>query len=229
MRHQLPLQFEFNNEMTFDSFQVGNNQEVLSSLQLLIQGVSDSCLYIWGGASVGKSHLMQAVCQSMAAQGKPISYIPLNIHQQLSPLMLDGLEQLPLVCIDDVENIAGLGAWEEGLFHLFNRVRDQGGSLLISGNTPPAQLPLQLLDLKSRLGWGVVMQISALSDEQKIVALQTRAEIRGMGLSDEVGRYLLNRYSRDMLRLMGLLDVLDAASMSEQRRLTIPFVRQYLD
>jgi len=228
MSHQIPLNFEFNNEMTFDSFQIGDNQQIITTLQQLITGCDDSCVFLWGGSGIGKSHLLQATCQFVASNKRPVSFIPLKMFSQLSPALFEGLEQLPLVCVDDVESIGGKLPWEEGLFHLFNRVREKGNTLLVSGCSPPAHLPLQLADLKSRLGWGLVIQIAAISDAQKIIALQKRARIRGMELNDEVGRFLLNHYSRDMASLIKTLDLLDTASLSEHRRLTIQFVRQVL-
>jgi len=228
MRHQFPLNFEFNNEMTFESFQVGKNQQIVATLLGSVDGDSESCIYIWGGSGVGKSHLLQATCQSVSAKKRPASYIPLKLHAQFSTDLFDSLEQLPLVCIDDVDSIAGIGSWEEELFHLYNRVSDMGNTLLISGVSPPAKLSLQLPDLKSRLGWGLVLQIATISDQQKISALQARAHIRGMELNDDVGQFLLNHYSRDMVNLMNMLDLLDVASLSEHRRLTIQFVRQVL-
>ena len=99
---------------------------------------------------------------------------------------------------------------------------------MISGSLAPAQLDLKLADLKSRLGWGLTLQIKPLNDMQKLAVLQKRAMLRGMELNDESGQFLLKRYSRDMDDLLRLLDILDKASLSEQRRLTIPFIRDYI-
>lgn len=228
MSYQLPLDFEFNNELTFDSFVTGGNAEAVDVLQRLTMELTEPYVYLWGGAATGKSHLLQAVCQSFASLQKPAAMIPLAQHQQLAPEILDGLEQLSLVCIDDIDCIAGLAEWEEALFHFFNRMRDSANKLLISGGASPAQQTLRLNDLKSRLAWGLVLQLRSLEDGQKVEALRKRALIRGMELNDEVGQFLLARYSRDMVSLMNLLDVLDEASLREQRRLTVPFVRQYL-
>jgi DnaA family protein len=65
-----------------------------------------------------------------------------------------------------------------------------------------------------------------MTDEQKITALQQRANQRGMELNDEVGRYLITRFSREMPNLISLLDTLDRVSLAEQRRLTIPLVKR---
>ena len=150
-------------------------------------------------------------------------------NQQYAPQMLDGLETMSLVCIDDIHCIVGQTDWENALFHFYNRARDSSTPLVITGDRPPAQLNLDLPDLKTRLAWGLVLQLQEISDQEKLQALQLCAKHRGMELGNDVGEYMLRRHSRDMVNLMELLDKLDKASLTEQRRLTIPFVKQFLD
>ena len=210
MQQQIPLGFKFNNETSFDSFVVGDNKEALTAIRNLMQDDGEHCIYIWGAKGVGKSHLMQSVCQEFTSRRNAVAYLGLKDRVQYSPEILNGLETLSLVCIDDVQEITGDPAW------------------LISGSLAPAQLDLKLADLKSRLGWGLTLQIKPLNDMQKLAVLQKRAMLRGMELNDESGQFLLKRYSRDMDDLLRLLDILDKASLSEQRRLTIPFIRDYI-
>jgi len=228
MSYQLPLGFTFNNDVSFDTFYTGNNTLVLKHLYASVDHRSEPLIYLWGTTGVGKTHLLQAACQRVTTQAQRVAFVPLREHQQLSPEMLTGLEQLQLVCIDDVEAIKGLRDWEEALFHLYNRAQDTQLSLIISGNVTPAILGLELQDLVSRLGWGLVFHLHALNDDEKLGALQQRAKLRGMVLSDEVGHYLLKRYSRDTHALFQLLDQLDKASLTAQRKLTIPFVRDFI-
>jgi len=228
MSQQIPLGFTFNNEISFRSFVVGENQEAFKAVQKLSAGGDEHFIYLWGKHGSGRSHLLQSLCQFYGEQNKPAAFLALSEKEQYSPLILDGLERLSLVCIDDVHAIAGDASWEEALFHCFNRAHDSKTPLIITGNVPPVQLPLRLDDLKSRLGWGLVLQLKILRDEQKLQALQTRAGLRGLELSDEAGQFLLSRYSRDLGELFVLLDKLDHASLSEHRRLTIPFLRRYI-
>lgn len=107
-------------------------------------------------------------------------------------------------------------------------MRDLGVRLLVSANMPPKQLSCVLPDLASRLSWGLVFQVQGLADTQKLSALQLRSQRRGLTLSDEVGKFLLHNYPRDMLQLFAILEKLDQASLAEQRRLTVPFVKKIL-
>jgi DnaA family protein len=143
--------------------------------------------------------------------------------------MVEGLEALDLVCIDDVQLIAGHPQWEEALFDLFNRLRAAGGRLLISGDQPPSSLSLELPDLTSRLSWGLVLRLRDLTDSDKQALLMHNARQRGMELPADVARYLVNRRERDLRSLLATIERLDTLSLAAQRKLTIPFVRQHLD
>jgi arsenate reductase (glutaredoxin) len=93
---------------------------------------------------------------------------------------------------------------------------------------PPRQLNLGLPDLASRLDWGQIYKLQPLSDEDKLQALQLRARLRGFELPEDVGRFLLKRLDREMRTLFMTLDQLDRASITAQRKLTIPFVKEIL-
>lgn len=231
MRQQLPLEFKSNNDLTFDSFVAGSNEQLLAALRNLDHSSDNPCLFIWGRQGLGKTHLLQAICQSDSFSDQPVALISLEDVDKdgYSPQMLQGLEQMALVCIDDVQLIAGQADWETELFHLYNRARDSATPLVVTGDLPPAQLNIELPDLKTRLGWGLIFQLLDIDDEEKLQLMRQRAKHRGMEISSEVGEFLLRRYSRDTRDLMKLIDELDRASLTEQRRLTIPFVKQHLE
>lgn len=232
MQHQLPLEFTYNNECTFSSFVTGTNRELVDSL-VHIRSASDfPFVYFWGKPGTGKSHLLHALCQSEQFHNTPVAMIPLDLVNRdalYSPQMLEGLEKLSLICIDGVQSIAAEREWEHALFHLYNRARDASTPMVVTGDRPPARLPVELADLKTRLAWGIVLELRDINDDDKLLALQIRAKHRGMELNEEVGEFLLRRYSRNMSALAALLDRLDKAGLSEQRRLTVPFVKQILE
>ena len=139
------------------------------------------------------------------------------------------MEKQSWISIDDLDAIATDAAWEESLFHLYNRVRDNGQTTLImSGKLPPASMPVQLPDLRSRLSWGLVIQVNELDEHDKINSLKMHAKKRGFELPATVGQFLLKRCARNMHDLNSLLDRLDEASLVAQRKITIPFVKDVL-
>ena len=229
---QIPLRFAWQDGISFENYFPGKNAEAVHHVQRAASGDVSSCkntdeqfLFLWGFANVGKSHLLQAACQQAANFGLSVAYLPLKEVGELQPEMFTGLEKLSLVCIDDVQVLAGNKQCEEALFHLYNRMRDAGNKMIVAGNIAPNALPIALADLLSRLGWGPVFHLQELNDANKIAALQLRANTRGFELTEEVGLFLIRRSSRDMVSLFALLDKLDEESLAQHRKLTIPFVR----
>jgi DnaA family protein len=220
---QLPLGIGLRDSATFSNFHPGANREALQALR----GGGEQFIYLWGGAGSGKTHLLQALCQQQAEQERAVAYLPLA-EPGMVPEMLEGMESMELLAIDDLDAVAGQAAWETGLFHLYNRMRDAGARLVVTASVSPAALSIELPDLASRLSWGLTLHLAANDDAAKLAILQQRARNRGLELSDEVGGYLLRNCERDMENLIRLLERLDAASLREQRRLTIPFVKQLL-
>ena len=97
---------------------------------------------------------------------------------------------------------------------------------MIAASSSPGDLPAELPDLASRLLWGVSYHLQQLDDEGKQLLLIQMADEKGMRLSEEASRYLINRYSRNINKLTELIDKLDHDSLSRQQKLTIPFLRQ---
>lgn len=227
---QLPLSIRLRDHATFENFLPANNQQVVATLQRAAVSDNDdaTALYLWGAAGSGKSHLMQAACHSVTACDDVAVYLPLRDYQMFAPALLEGMESLALVCLDDIEAIAGQREWEEAIFHLYNRMQANGTQLVVSANSAPQGLPLLLPDLMTRLGWGLVFQLNELNDEQKVQALQMRAQAIGMEVGDDVARYLFSRTRRDMHSLFALLESLDHATLVAQRRLTIPFLKVFM-
>jgi DnaA family protein len=221
---QIPLRFQAREDKTFASFVPGTNHQLIG----ILRQSSEPFIYLWGEAGSGKSHLLQACCSDASARQLSSVYLPLIELIQHPATCLDGLETMDRVCLDDMQAIQGQAEWEAALFHLFNRIRDAGHQLLVSANAPPADIDIKLADLASRMNWGVTLQLQTLGDEDLLQALIARAETLGMQLKPDAGRFMLTRFPRDPQSMWQLLDTLDQASLTEQRKLTIPFLRRFV-
>jgi len=230
-REQLALNLRLRDASSFENYFVARNREAVEHLQRAVQGLGGaprapaSWLYLWGEPGTGKTHLLEAACRAAQEQGQAPLYVPLADKADITPALLEDIEQVPLVCVDDVDAIAGDTAWEAALFALYERLRAHGGMLVLAARTSPAGIGLKLADLATRLTAGLVYQLQPLSDAEKIAALRLRAQRRGLQMTEEVANYLLTRFPRDMHSLFALLDRLDTATLAAQRRLTIPFLR----
>jgi DnaA family protein len=212
---QLLLDISPDSQPTFDNFVVGRNLELLSALRREPAGGGERSFYLWGESGSGKSHLLQAcVSAALAAQ-----YSAVYACGAVPPQSAD------LVAVDDVERLDN--AAQIKLFDLYNRMREDGGTLLVSGTQSPLHLRLRD-DLRTRLGWGLVYQVHSLSDAEKAQALAQHAQSRGFALPQEVTQYLLRHGRRDLPSLMAVLDALDEHSLRLHRAPSVPLLKEVL-
>jgi DnaA-homolog protein len=234
MSRQLHLDIRLRDDLSFGNYLIARNREPVAGLQAVLSRLrhhppdpgADRSLFFWGERGSGKTHLLQAACRLLEqSTNVSFAYVPLAMAQEVSPALLEGLEGIDLVCIDDIEHICGHLPWENALFALVERLRGAKGVLLAAGRTNPASLDLSLPDLATRLGWGLVYQLQALSDSEIVEALQLRAHNRGLQMSEKVARYVLHHYPRDARSVFDFLEQIDETSLARQRRVTIPFIR----
>jgi len=231
---QLALSVQLPDDETFASFRSDTNQGVINQLAHFVEQKERGELsppknfYLFGLSGVGKSHLLHASSAYAAQLGKTSVCLSCAELKELPVDVLEGLEQIDLICLDDIHLIANNKLWQRAIFDLYNRVIEQNNCLLISGEQSASQLGLSLPDLVSRLTWGLTEQVKPLDDVEKVLVLQYRASQRGLSLSDDAAKFLLNRLSREMAFLLNSLDTLDKASIREQRKITIPFIKEVL-
>ncbi len=219
---QLALGVRLRADAVFASYWPGLNAEVVAALQT----PGTAPLWLWGAYGSGRTHLLQAVC---AAAGEAAAYFPLDRSLDLPAEALAGFERSPVLCIDDVDAVAGDLEWERALFRLFNEAAELRTRLIFAAAAPPRQGNWALEDWRSRAAACVVYQVRELDDDGRLEALRLRAAQRGLQLPHETSEFLLKRMPRDLRSLFDILDELDEASLIAQRRLTIPFIRDALE
>lgn len=161
--------------------------------------------------------------------GRGGAYLHLDSAAGLDPAVLDQTGDFALLALDACDGAFADRRWAEALLRLIDRRRLSQDGLLMASRTGPAQLPPRTLpDLRTRLCACTVFRLQPLTDAALRTALQRQAKARGLTLADGVANYLIQRLPRDLPKLMATLDCLDAASLSAQRRLTLPFVQQWL-
>lgn len=225
---QIPLAIQPQLRAGFSNYLGGANQAAVSALQELLSGAGEPQLYIWSPTVLGKTHLLQALCHDAGERGMRCAYVPLAQFVGRSSAILDGLEFMDLVCVDDAHLAFGHDDWEEALFNLINRCRENHCHLVFSAVSHPDTSELKLNDLRSRLLWGPVFRLQDLSDDEKQCLLRGWLAERGLELEPSAASYLLQHYHRDLGSLNQVLELLDRESMIQKRRLSIPFIRSVL-
>jgi DnaA family protein len=225
---QIPLPIELRPEADFAEYLPGPNAEALAAIMGWAAGTGESFLYLFGPSGAGKTHLLQAACRAASDRGVQAVYVPLA-HPGLDTSVLDDLERAAMVALDDVRAIAGNALWERALFDLYNRLREAGRHLLVSADAPSTELPLDLPDLRSRLGWGPAYRLRPLDEGDCGHLLRHSAARRGLALSGDAVDYILRRCPRDPRHLLALLAELDRASLRHKRRPTLALVREVVN
>jgi len=203
-----------------DNFFPGDNAELLALLGNLVAGRDvERSIYLWGEVGSGRSHLLLATITGLRAAGLACAYISRG-----EPIPATSMP-LRAVAVDDVETLDA--ANQRAFFNLYNWLRERTGIVLAAGSAPPARLMLRP-ELVTRLGWGLVYQVQALTDEDKARALKRHAASRSFDLPDGVIDYLLRHLSRDLPSLMSVLDALDRHSLEAKRPITLPLLKELL-
>ena len=181
--------------------------------------------YLWGEPGSGKTHLLKAAGEALKEQGARFGWMDASV---LQPPEFD--EAWAAVIMDDCHLYTA--DQQQMAFNWFvNALSPADGQprwLLAAGNLPPADLALRD-DLRSRLGWGHIFELQALTEPERRSVLRREADARGVFLSDDVMDFMLRRFSRDLSSLMQLLDKLDGYALQTQRAITIPLIKAMLE
>ncbi len=224
---QLALDIKLSDYARLDTFFAGPNEPVLRAVESAATEAGRQVHWIWGREGSGRTHLLQAAVVAASERGFASAWLPAGLDE-MDASMLEGMGGLDLLCIDDVDLVAGDSSWEGALFAVFEELRANDARLLVTAAVPMVQAGFRLPDLASRLASGPTWKLQPLDDDDRLRALQLRAGWRGLELSDDVGRFLLRRANRGTGALFDLLDKLDGAALAEQRKLTVPFVKMVL-
>lgn len=213
---QLPLAMAGRVMASFESFHPGPNAAVLATLR------SERNVYLVGNAGTGKTHLLQSLVRERGG-----IYLPLRELGPYGPEALRGSEEQSLLALDDVDAVIAQPDWSLALLRLLDARRREERATVVACVQAPGLLPA-LADLRTRLSQLTLLTVQPLDDADHTELLRERAQSRGLELPDEVSRYLLTRLPRDTQSLLAALETLDRASLTAQRRLTIPFVQSVL-
>ncbi len=225
---QIALALSSDREFSFDNFVADRAELILNSLQALILGEGETQIVIWGAEATGKTHLLNASADFARKNGISLQIYDGTQLRECDAAEFEGFSHCDVLVIDNLDALAGHSAWEACFYQVINRSRDGEFRLLFSMTNKPDALATCLDDFRSRLQWGLMLQLPPSGDPEVRQILRRRAGLLGIELSDEVVSYLMTHHARDLNEQIGLLRHLDRLSLSQQRRVTIPLIKQAL-
>ena len=219
--NQLGLPITLNSKMLLDNFIA--NSELVNLIHQLFQKKKASEIYVYGLTGQGKTHVLQGVVLKALEMDKNAIYI--DCIDSFPEHLFDFIGQLNFISFDNVDLINSHN--QETFFDLYNRARQAGVVILVSGSNLPGDLTV-MKDLKTRLSLAAVYKLEELNDELTMDVLNKQMSDRNLTIDLKIYEYLFKNYSRDLKTLVSAMNQLDKASLQSKKAISIPFVKTVL-
>ncbi len=228
---------------TFESFITGKSNELARAAALRVAEspqVAYNPLFLYGGVGLGKTHLMHAIGWHIRQRfpERRVVYLSAEkfMYQFIRALRFkdtmafkEQFRSVDVLMIDDIQFIAGKESTQEEFFHTFNALCDQNRQIIVSGDRSPSDLEGIEERMRSRLGWGLVVDIHPTDFELRLSILQAKAERSGLrGIPVEVLDFLARRITSNIRELEGALNRISAYSSLVGRPITIASAQEVL-
>ena len=241
----LAISSQLDSRYTFDNFVVGKpNELAYAAAQRVAEGeqVTAGCnpLFLYGGVGLGKTHLMHAIAwhirqhsperrvMYLSAEKFMYQFIRALRHKEAMAFK-ELFRSVDVLMIDDVQFIAGKDSTQEEFFHTFNALVDQNKQLVITGDRSPADMEGLEERIRSRLGWGLVVDIHSTTYELRLGILQSKLEqMPGVNVPPKVLEFLAHKISSNIRELEGALNRVVAHATLVNRAITLESTKEVL-
>ena len=236
--------FEFkslNPRYTFESFVVGSSNRLAFSAAHAVAdtpGIAYNPLFLYSGAGLGKTHLLQAIGRTCAMRGMSVLYVTSEqftnefiaaIRSRTTEDFRKRYRSVQMLLVDDVQFLSGKEQTHEGFFHTFNDIHNSGHQVVVSSDRPPRELPLVEERLRSRFEWGLIADIQPPDLETRMAILASKADEMHVGLEDAVIELIAKRVQRSVRELEGSLNRMVAYSQLMNVSLTLDTTERILN
>ena len=208
---------------TFDHFYM-DDQNLCAKDALL----KEDDLFLYGIAGTGKTFLLQSLCNHYTDCEKTSLFIPLNEVKEYGAGFLDSLEELDLICIDQIDSIAGDDIWEVAIFNLINNCLTSKCRLIFCSRLNPSSINFSLKDLFSRIKRIDHIELFPVSENKLRDALKFITDLRSLEIGDSEINYLMTHSTRSITNILEIIDELDLLSLKLKRRITIPLIKEFI-
>ncbi len=228
----LPIELRGDNldkNATFENFICTEENKLLVELLKTLPNPSYNPVYLFGSAGVGKSHLLMAAAQHLAAKGLKALYVHAStftdhVVQAIRSSQMQHLRTryraVDALIIDDIHILARKNATQEEFFHTFNALHSRGKQIILSAKEAPSQLEDIEPRLTSRFEWGVFFEVHPLGLAELCQVLRQRCRLLQFPLSDEGIAFLAQNFSGNLAALMQAFEALILRSAKRSFSLT---------
>jgi chromosomal replication initiator protein dnaA len=234
-----------NSRYTFDSFVVGSSNDLAHAACVAVAelpGEQYNPLYIYGGAGLGKTHLMQSVAHFILQQNRntKIRYVTsetfinefvdsIRNKNNISPAEFrKKYRELDVLLIDDIQFLIGKEGTQEEFFHTFNALYDNRKQIIIASDKPPKDIDNLEERLRSRFEVGLIVDIQMPDVETRMAILRKKEELEGYNIDNEVIKYIADNIKSNVRELEGALTKVVAKSRLVKQPITLTLAEDLL-
>ena len=224
---QLALQIQKNERASLDNFFISkNNNKAIQILKNILERSSNGAqIFIDDLGSNGKSYLLQAICNDFSNSNNSTIYIPMQKAINLEPSILEGINDLNLICLDDIDLINNQRDWELALFNLINECYEKDCFLLLSGSIDKLEV---IPDLISRIKKMEILRLKAIDDDELFRATQAISKNLNIEISDKNMNYLINNSRRDIKTVFRTLSQLEKESLERKKSIGLNLIKEVI-
>ena len=234
-----------NYKYRFDTFIVGNNNKFAHSASLAVAespGEAYNPLYLYGGAGLGKTHLMHSIGHFILDQNPDMKVLYVTSEQftnEVIESIRSGISSkinnfrekyrtVDVLLIDDVQFIIGKESTQEEFFHTFNALHSAGKQIILSSDKPPKEMETLEERFRSRFEWGLIADIQAPDYETRMAILKKNAENCNKEIKEEVFQYIATNIKSNIRELEGAFNKVIAFAKLNNVEITLDHVEESL-
>lgn len=234
-----------NPKYTFDTFIVGKNNQFAQAAALAVAespGEAYNPLFIYGGAGLGKTHLMHSIAHFILEHDKNSKVLYVTSEEFTNELIdtirngnntamakfRDKYRNIDVLLVDDIQFIIGKESTQEEFFHTFNSLHTAKKQIIISSDKPPKDMAILEERLRSRFEWGLIADITLPDYETRMAILHKNEEMSGYSINDEVIKYIANNIKSNIRELEGAFNKVMAKAKLEKKEVTLDLAQEAL-
>ena len=234
-----------NPKYTFDTFIVGSNNKFAQAAALAVAespGEAYNPLFIYGGAGLGKTHLMHSIAHFIIEHNEKSKVLYVTSEEFTNELIetirngnnsamtkfREKYRNIDVLLVDDIQFIIGKESTQEEFFHTFNSLHSAKKQIIISSDKPPKDMEILEERFRSRFEWGLIADITLPDYETRMAILHKKEEMDGYNINEEVIKYIANNIKSNIRELEGAFNKAMASAKLEQKDVTLELAEQAL-
>jgi chromosomal replication initiator protein len=241
-QHGPLLSPNLNPHYTFDTFVIGACNQFAHAAAVAVAknpAKSYNPLYIYGGAGLGKTHLMNAIGHSALGRQHRLKILYVTTEKFMNELInhiqygkilefRDKYRNIDLLLMDDIHYLSGRERTKEEFFHTFNHLYENQKQIVISSDCPPKEIPQLEERFSSRFEWGLIADLKPPDIETRIAILKKKAQMEGVVLPESVALFIADKVHSNIRELEGYLRRVIAYSSLKGEKVDLEIAKEAL-